>query len=199
MSSLKIILFCKSPIIRAGVVSLLNKLSISLEIKTISSIDKLGKMITIHNPRFIIYSSSYLTSDNIFVLNKNKNPGIKYIEIADRKNVHSVNIQSDIIITLDNSEEDIINTLERIIPENNGQEKKNAQTGIISDREKTILRNVALGKTNKEISEKLFISPHTVITHRKNITAKLGIKTIAGLTIYATLNKIISPDEVMRL
>jgi DNA-binding CsgD family transcriptional regulator len=53
-----------------------------------------------------------------------------------------------------------------------------------------------LGLTNKEISEKLFISTHTVITHRKNITAKLGIKTIAGLTMYAAINGIVSRDEI---
>jgi DNA-binding CsgD family transcriptional regulator len=66
----------------------------------------------------------------------------------------------------------------------------------ISDREKEIVRLVAMGKTNKEISEALFISPHTVITHRKNITAKLGIKTIAGLTVYAILNRLIDKEEM---
>jgi DNA-binding CsgD family transcriptional regulator len=65
----------------------------------------------------------------------------------------------------------------------------------ISDREKEVLHLVALGKTNKEISEELFISSHTVVTHRKNITSKLGIKTIAGITVYALLNGIIDPDE----
>jgi DNA-binding CsgD family transcriptional regulator len=66
----------------------------------------------------------------------------------------------------------------------------------ISDREKEVLRLVAMGFTNKEIAEKLFISAHTVITHRKNITSKLGIKTIAGLTVYAVIHKLISPDIV---
>lgn len=66
----------------------------------------------------------------------------------------------------------------------------------LSEREKEILKYVASGKTNKEISDLLNISTHTVITHRKNITAKLGIKTIAGLTVYAIINGIISTDEV---
>jgi DNA-binding CsgD family transcriptional regulator len=66
----------------------------------------------------------------------------------------------------------------------------------ISEREKDVLRLVALGYTNKEIAGKLFISSHTVITHRKNITAKLGIKTIAGLTIYALINKLITSEEI---
>jgi DNA-binding CsgD family transcriptional regulator len=66
----------------------------------------------------------------------------------------------------------------------------------ISDREKDVLRLVAIGLTNKEIGEKLFISTHTVITHRKNITAKLGIKTIAGLTMYALINRLIIPEDL---
>lgn len=65
----------------------------------------------------------------------------------------------------------------------------------ISEREREIVKYVALGFTNKEIAEKLFLSIHTVTTHRKNITNKLDIKTISGLTIYAILNGIISIDE----
>ncbi len=67
---------------------------------------------------------------------------------------------------------------------------------ILSKREKEVLKAVALGHSNKEISSELSISTHTVITHRKNITSKLGIKSIAGLTVYAVLNNIISNDEM---
>ena len=66
----------------------------------------------------------------------------------------------------------------------------------LTEREKEIIRLVALGKTNQQIAEELSISPHTVITHRKNITSKLGIKTISGLTIYAILNGLVSMEEV---
>ncbi len=66
----------------------------------------------------------------------------------------------------------------------------------LSDREIDVLKEVALGYSNKEIAERLFISINTVITHRKNITGKLGIKTISGLTVYALLNHLIQPEEV---
>ena len=66
----------------------------------------------------------------------------------------------------------------------------------ISEREKEIIRCVASGKSNKEIAEELFISPHTVATHRRNINAKLGIHSSAGLTIYAIIHNIIDAKEV---
>ena len=44
---------------------------------------------------------------------------------------------------------------------------------------------------NKEIADHLRISVHTVVSHRKNITSKTGIKTIAGLTVYALLNNLL--------
>lgn len=76
---------------------------------------------------------------------------------------------------------------------------KPKNTGI-SAREKEIICLVAQGKTNREIADELFISTHTVITHRKNITQKLGIKTIAGLTMYALMQNLIPADgQIIRI
>ena len=66
----------------------------------------------------------------------------------------------------------------------------------LSAREKEILLAVAQGMLNKEIADRYNLSIHTVITHRKNITRKTGIKTVAGLTVYALLNGLIDPDSV---
>jgi DNA-binding CsgD family transcriptional regulator len=66
----------------------------------------------------------------------------------------------------------------------------------LTQREKEILRLVAMGYSNKEIADSLFISIHTVITHRKNITGKLGIKSISGLTVYAIINRLIDPAQI---
>lgn len=66
----------------------------------------------------------------------------------------------------------------------------------LSEREREVLAKVAQGAINKEIADNLNISLNTVITHRKNITAKLGIKTISGLTVYAILNGVISEQEL---
>ena len=61
----------------------------------------------------------------------------------------------------------------------------NEEQDVLSQREKEIIVCVVKGMTNKEIAENLFLSIHTVITHRKNITKKLQIHSVSGLTIYA--------------
>jgi len=66
----------------------------------------------------------------------------------------------------------------------------------LSERENEILASVAKGMTNKEIADTHNISVHTVISHRKNITKKTGIKTVSGLTIYALLNNLIDQSEI---
>lgn len=66
----------------------------------------------------------------------------------------------------------------------------------LSEREKEVLVNVVKGLTNKEIGETLNLSVHTVISHRKNITRKLDIKSSSGLTIYAIMNNLISIQDV---
>ena len=69
----------------------------------------------------------------------------------------------------------------------------------LSQREKEIVICVVKGMTNKEIAEKLFLSIHTVITHRRNISKKLQIHSAAGLTIYAIVNKLVTLNDVKDL
>lgn len=54
---------------------------------------------------------------------------------------------------------------------------------------------IAKGMTTKNIAENLGLSIQTVSTHRKNISQKLEIKTVSGLTLYAILNNLITLDE----
>lgn len=70
------------------------------------------------------------------------------------------------------------------------------QNSELSPREINVLKLVAMGMTNREIAEKLFLSPHTIITHRKNITSKLGIHTVSGLTVYAIINEIVDLSDI---
>ena len=66
----------------------------------------------------------------------------------------------------------------------------------LSERERDVLILVAKGMANKEIADRLNISSHTVMSHRKNITHKTGIKSVAGLTVYALLNNLLDQSDV---
>jgi DNA-binding NarL/FixJ family response regulator len=68
---------------------------------------------------------------------------------------------------------------------------------MLSEREQEIITMIAEGMTNAVISEKLFLSKHTVNTHRKNIMAKLGVKNTAGIVMYAVKEKFTSPNKYL--
>jgi DNA-binding NarL/FixJ family response regulator len=67
----------------------------------------------------------------------------------------------------------------------------------LSKREVDVLVAVAKGMMNKEIADLMNISIHTVISHRKNITRKTGIKSVSGLTVYALLNNLIDESDLL--
>jgi len=70
------------------------------------------------------------------------------------------------------------------------------QTVDLSPREKEVLTLLVKGLINKEIADKLHISLTTVISHRKNISEKLGTKSISSLTIYAVMSGLVDADEI---
>lgn len=95
---------------------------------------------------------------------------------------------------LDNLGESEIADLQELIAASNTL--KGTKMKALSQRELDVLRLVALGFLNKEVADKLNISLNTVLSHRKNITAKLGIKTVSGLIFYCITHGYISADEI---
>jgi DNA-binding CsgD family transcriptional regulator len=75
-------------------------------------------------------------------------------------------------------------------------EEGNNDDFSLTEREKNIVRLVAIGLSSMEIADKLFLSIHTINTHRKNILRKLGIKTASGLMVYALMNQIVNLEEI---
>jgi DNA-binding NarL/FixJ family response regulator len=68
---------------------------------------------------------------------------------------------------------------------------------VISDRELEVIRFIAEGYTNVEIADRLFLSQHTVNTHRKNIMGKLGVNNTAAIVMYAVKTKLVSPNKYL--
>lgn len=68
---------------------------------------------------------------------------------------------------------------------------------IISERENEIIKLIAEGQTNAQIADLLFLSNHTINTHRKNILSKLGVKNTAGIVMYAVKTNLVSPNKFL--
>lgn len=99
------------------------------------------------------------------------------------------------VIEINDDASAIVRKLKQAV-ENNTVQVETGEGYELSERETEILAAVAKGLTNKEIADMHNISIHTVISHRKNITRKTGIKTVSGLTVYALLNNLIEQSDV---
>lgn len=99
---------------------------------------------------------------------------------------------------IDNGDENLpapteTNTSPDLVPTTDAE-----KLNTLSEREKEIVCLIAKGLTNKEIAVKLFLSVHTVATHRRNISGKLQIHSPAGLTIFAIVNGLLPMTDIPR-
>ena len=191
----KVFIIHNSDIIKLGLYSIIKKL-FGIEATILNVPDELKNFSTILKSTLILIVDARLNHQNI-------DKSLQIFDKSIKKKiilVHENSEQSDCeeqctcCFALDDSRQRIENLLMPYFNDNKNQEVNNAT--LLSERESDVVKLVALGKTNKEIAEKLFISVHTVISHRKNITEKLGIKSISGLTVYAILNNLIDASSV---
>lgn len=99
----------------------------------------------------------------------------------------------DEVISLYDPAEVIRARISRLIGRPDDTTKRNES---LSRREKDIIACVVKGMTNRRVAEMLHLSPHTVATHRRNISSKLDIHSTPGLMIYAISNKLVRLDEL---
>lgn len=122
------------------------------------------------------------------------NNGIKTVALLHTLADSHILEHYDASVSIYDSAEDIGNIIVKLL---DLREHENISNEL-SNREKDIIVEVAKGLTNKQIADKLFLSVHTVMTHRKNIANKLQIHSPSGLTIYAILNNLVDLDQVKK-
>lgn len=189
-----IVLAIPNYVVRKGLEALLKEYCMAEKIIIASSSEELDKLLETQKANLIFIHSSLLHSAEKWMISRED---CKWVRVINEKPeaLSEEAFQSEILY-LDDEEAHIIKNIKRNIALTEKTQSSVSEESELSEREKDILREIALGKTNKEIADDLFISAHTVITHRKNITRKLGIKTVSGLTIYAILNKLIQMEEI---
>jgi DNA-binding NarL/FixJ family response regulator len=105
---------------------------------------------------------------------------------------HLLSVFDGIISVFDNPES-IISLVRRTA--NRSEDDEQGTQEKLTEREVEVLKLLTAGNSNKEIADQLNISTHTVISHRKNLSQKTGIKSVSGLTIYAVVKNFITLDH----
>ena len=198
MDRIRFVIIEKSYLIRKGIVSIINRIEHATVVKELENLEEINSTILKYNPDFLVINLHLLQQIKDF-RNSEIKADLSKIGIGiDPGNTLTPDLSAGMkeIISIIDERDEIYRKLQLIIQEKFESGINYKQLSDLSEREKTILKFVAKGLTNKEIAEKLFLSAHTVITHRKNITNKLGIKTISGLTVYAILKNIISIGDL---
>lgn len=188
-----------SVIIRTGIALVLKRIQgIKLVPIEIVSPENLTDCLRFHKPDVLIINPSF---PGYFDIRKLK----EEMQISELKCVAlicSVTDQSilrnyDESISLYDDPEILSDKLNRLLnTEEEVEEEEASGQEVLSAREKEIIICVVKGMTNKEIADVLFLSAHTVITHRRNIARKLQIHSPAGLTIYAIVNKLVELQDI---
>ena len=197
MSKISYLIIEKSYVIRSGLTQILTSFPETGNIEELDNIILFSKKISEKKPNVIIINAKLIEENPEVILEiRKKNDTVKLVVFVGTRRADDDFPAFDLKISVDEAKNGIIEKLQNLMSEIIPAEKDEISEEL-SDREKEVVKQIALGKTNKEIGEILFISPHTVITHRKNITRKLGIKTVSGLTAFAVLNNLIKIDEAL--
>ncbi len=188
----KVLIAEESHVVGLGLYHLVKNFQEVESIKMVSHDDECCKILLDYQPEILLINTGFLKPETMRELMDSKRPDAIIIHVFNT----SLPIDAPLNqLSILDSKSSLHNKIEDALAKVR-QTKEEEETEELSPREKAILKEVALGLTNKEIAEKTYISTHTVISHRKNITRKLGIKTVSGLTVYAILNNIIQMDDI---
>lgn len=198
-ANLKIAIVEPSVMVRMGLSALLRKLpGMQLSVVEILDIASLLDSLRIHKPDVLIACPQLLLHHSFHHLREESSHAeMKILALLTALcPTHLLRMFDDQISLYDTAEQ-IREKLERLVKtqEDDSEESGDEQQSL-SAREKEIVICVVKGMTNREIADKLFLSTHTVITHRRNIARKLQIHSPSGLTIYAIVNKLVELKDI---
>ena len=194
---MKIVVAETSVIVRSGLTAVLKRIpNLNAHPIEVSSPETLQNYIHLHTPDIVIINPTFGGWFDLQAFKtENGKSGIKYValvcSVIDNNALkgydESIAICDDI---------DIITTKINHLLHTEEEEEKDNEQETLSQREKEIITCVVKGMTNKANADKLYLSIHTVITHRRNIARKLQIHSPAGLTIYAIVNKLVELQDI---
>ncbi|HAQ18018.1 MAG TPA: hypothetical protein DCR40_02145 [Prolixibacteraceae bacterium] len=195
--NISVVVICQSDMVLSGLFEIL-KSSLASEVILLHRGDELIDYAAMSGPVLILATSEEQEKSSSF---------IRQI-LTSVQNIHFItlhlnfdSVYSNQTINLFDAPTLICYKVNEILNSFLSDQNKDTDTEL-TRREIEVLQLLTKGYSNKEIADQLFVSTHTVISHRKNISEKTGIKSASGLTMYAILKKIIdvsdiNPDELI--
>ena len=196
-SSIKIAVAETSVIIRSGLTTVLKRLpNLNVHPIEISSPESLQSYIHLNTPVVLILNPTLGGWFDIATFKtENGKVETKYLALVCSVIDNNSLKEYDDHLSICDDAETISTKINQLLCTDEEEEKENEQE-TLSQREKEIITCVVKGMTNKAIADQLYLSIHTVITHRRNIARKLQIHSPAGLTIYAIVNKLVELQDI---
>lgn len=184
-----------APILREGIIHCLQKID-SPALRVIRALDysDLIEGVTAMQADIVIANPTFCGAFDPAALRKRSKPALRIAALATTVPDRRVADLYDAVIAVTDTTDNIAATISSLTDGDTAAPQ--ASGPLLSDREKDVVRLVVRGLTNKEIADRLFISPHTVVTHRRNIARKLEIHSATGLTIYAIVNGLVDLSEI---
>lgn len=219
VAKIKILIADNSYLIREGFRSVVAGNS---DFKLIGEVEKgedLAEKILLNQPHVLVidYTSSFFSIDDLKLIHQ-QFPFVNILAVTNpqHRSVVSKAIENGLMSHLlkDCGKEEIIEAvystakgekffcgkiLDTVLKESSSTVSESVSCdGIkLSPREVEIIQLVAEGLSNKEIAERIFLSVHTITTHRKNIMSKLGVNNTAGLVMFAIRQNLIEPNKFL--
>ena len=198
-SDKKIIIVEPSPIVSAGLASYFDDMKQVSIVSQLDRIDRMEEKLAAYNPDILIINPlliAYDTNEHFLKICRDFSNVIPVALVTSYVDTCILKQFKD-VIEINDSKQKVVTKIFNLFSDNKLAQDK-PESVELSNRETDVLVALVKGLTNKEISDKLYISVHTVITHRKNIVRKTGIKSVSGLTVYALLNNLVDESEIYK-
>ena len=198
-SDKKIIIVEPSPIVSTGLASYFDDMKQVSIVSQLDRIDRMEEKLAAYNPDILIINPlliAYDTNEHFLKICRDFSNVIPVALVTSYVDAGILKQFKD-VIEINDSKQKVVTKIFNLFSDNKLTQDK-PESVELSNRETDVLVALVKGLTNKEISDKLYISVHTVITHRKNIVRKTGIKSVSGLTVYALLNNLVDESEIYK-
>jgi len=191
LPNIAVVLISQSDVVLAGLSEIL-KNSLAGEIIALNRSDELIDYPDLGGHILIFATSEEQEKNSLFIRRILASAhDIRFLTL----NLDQVSVYSNSPINLFDTPSLIVYKVNDILNSFHTDQGKETDTEL-TRREIEVLQLITKGYSNKEIADQLFVSTHTVISHRKNISEKTGIKSASGLTMYAILKKVIDVNEI---